>query len=96
MLRTHFAFELKTIKYTHRAQSFSRAINAGHVANGNSLHIAPVHKQNRNKSFEFPATATATAVSGVNTKKKKNKKFRKVRKNIFRLRKQTKKKLNTW
>lgn len=95
MLRTHFAFELKTIKYTHRAQSFSRAINAGHVANGNSLHIAPVHKQNRNKSFEFPATATA--VSGVNKKKKQNKKFRKVRKNIFRFRKQTKKKkLNTW
>jgi len=71
MLRTHFAFELKTIKYTHRAQSFSRAINAGHVANGNSLHIAPVHKQNRNKSFEFPATATA--VSGVNKKKTKQK-----------------------
>lgn len=71
MLRTHFAFELKTIKYTHRAQSFSRAINAGHVANGNSLHIAPVHKQNRNKSFEFPATATA--VSGVNKKKNKTK-----------------------
>lgn len=83
MLRTHFAFELKTIKYTHRAQSFSRAINAGHVANGNSLHIAPVHKQNRNKSFEFPATATATAVSGVNTKKKKKQKVPQSSKKYF-------------
>jgi len=64
-------FPTEAIKYTQRAQSFSRAINAKHVATGTHFISVQFINKPAKKSFEFPANATATpiAVSGVNKKK---------------------------